>query len=123
MSLIPKSTPEPLPSRGAFIAAAREQYARGSSDNIEIDDNAILSEGDDAAFVMAWVHVDAKRAQAYEGSTEALEANAVMPLLGHADQQQLIAALDAARSVLADSGCELAVMQQIDAALTAAGRP
>lgn len=34
----------------------------------------------------------------------------------------LVAALDAARSVLADAGCELTVMNQIDEALAAVGR-
>lgn len=40
--------------REAVIEAARTRYG---SDEIEIDDNAVLSEGDDGAFVMAWLWV------------------------------------------------------------------
>jgi len=34
---------------------ARELYARGSSDNIEIDDMPMTSVGDDGTWVQAWV--------------------------------------------------------------------
>jgi hypothetical protein len=37
-----------------IIASAREQYG---SDDCEIDDNAVVSRGDDGAFVQAWVWV------------------------------------------------------------------
>lgn len=37
------------------IQRARELYAFGSDDNIEIDDNALVSRGDDGCFVQAWV--------------------------------------------------------------------
>jgi hypothetical protein len=39
------------------IARARDQYALGSDDNIEIDDNALVSRGDDGCFVQAWVYL------------------------------------------------------------------
>ena len=40
----------------AVIAAARRRYEREGE--IEIDDSAIVSEGEDGAYVMAWVFVD-----------------------------------------------------------------
>jgi hypothetical protein len=40
--------------RDAVIKAAREAY---QSDDIEIDDNAVVSQGDDGDFVLAWVFV------------------------------------------------------------------
>ena len=39
------------------ISAARELYALGSDDNIEIDDNALVSTADDGVWVQAWVWV------------------------------------------------------------------
>jgi hypothetical protein len=39
------------------IARARERYALGSDDNIEIDSNAKVSRGDDGCFVQAWVYL------------------------------------------------------------------
>ena len=43
----------------AFIQAARDEWA---SDEIEIDDDPIVSEGDDGAFVAAWVYVTNEQA-------------------------------------------------------------
>lgn len=40
------------------IQRAREKYAWGSSDDIEIDDNAAVSRGDDGCFVQAWVWLE-----------------------------------------------------------------
>lgn len=40
--------------RTAYISAAEARYA---SDDIEIDDDARISESDHGAFVQAWVHV------------------------------------------------------------------
>ena len=39
----------------AEIARARELYSEGSDDDIEIDDNAKASRGDDGCFIQAWV--------------------------------------------------------------------
>ncbi len=39
------------------IAAAREIYAAGSDDNIEIDDNPNLSHAESGVWVAAWVWV------------------------------------------------------------------
>jgi hypothetical protein len=47
--------PEPETATEDEIARARDQYALGSSDNIEIDDNALVSRGDEGCFVQAWV--------------------------------------------------------------------
>lgn len=41
------------------IDRAREMYAYGSSDDIEIDDNAEISQTDDGTWVQAWVWVQA----------------------------------------------------------------
>ena len=43
---------------GPFRQIAREKYAWGSCDNIEIDDDAAVSRGDHGAFVQAWVRVE-----------------------------------------------------------------
>ncbi len=43
------------PATPELIAAARDQYAMGSDDNIEIDDNATLSIADAGTWVSAWV--------------------------------------------------------------------
>jgi hypothetical protein len=40
------------------IQRAREKYALGSDDNIEIDSNALVSRGDDGCFVQAWVWLE-----------------------------------------------------------------
>jgi hypothetical protein len=40
---------------GALIEAARDKYALGSDDNIEIDDGAATSVGDEGTWVQAWV--------------------------------------------------------------------
>lgn len=45
---------EETPHRDAFIAAAREAYG---SDEIEVDDDAKISEGDEGAFVQGWLWV------------------------------------------------------------------
>lgn len=37
------------------INRARQQYAHGSDDNIEIDEEAATSRGDDGVWVAAWV--------------------------------------------------------------------
>ena len=37
------------------IQRARDKYALGSNDDIEIDDNALVSRGDEGCFVQAWV--------------------------------------------------------------------
>ena len=39
------------------IDAARKAYAHGSDDNIEVDDNALVSRGEDGVWVQAWVWV------------------------------------------------------------------
>lgn len=39
------------------IAAARDIYAAGSDDNIEIDDNPLLSHAESGVWVAAWVWV------------------------------------------------------------------
>ena len=38
-----------------LVQRAREEYADGSDDNIEIDDDAFLSNGEDGCWVSAWV--------------------------------------------------------------------
>jgi len=40
-----------------LVGAAKEKYALGSDDNIEIDDDAHESRADDGAWVQAWVWV------------------------------------------------------------------
>jgi hypothetical protein len=40
-----------------LIAKARELYAKGSDDNIEIDENAKVSEMDNGTWVQAWVWI------------------------------------------------------------------
>lgn len=37
------------------ILRARQRYAEGSDDNIEVDDNARVSRGDGGVWVQAWV--------------------------------------------------------------------
>ena len=37
------------------INRARQEYAHGSDDNIEIDEEAATSRGDDGVWVAAWV--------------------------------------------------------------------
>lgn len=49
--------PDNEAERTALMEAAREKYALRSSDDIEIDDDARVSQGDTGAFVQAWVHV------------------------------------------------------------------
>jgi hypothetical protein len=46
---------EVSPEDEALIAKAREEYVH--DDEIEIDDNAVVSCGEDGAFVMAWVFI------------------------------------------------------------------
>lgn len=46
----PRATPDQ-------IEAAREEYAQGSDDNIEIDDDALVSEGEGGYWVQAWVWI------------------------------------------------------------------
>lgn len=58
-----------------------------------------------------------------DDSGAANDTRKVRPAISHAVHDKLVAALDAARSVLADAGCELTVMNQIDEALSAAGLP
>jgi len=41
-----------------LVQMAREQYAEGSSDNIEIDDDAGFSATDNGTWVQAWVWLD-----------------------------------------------------------------
>jgi len=43
--------------RGAYIVAARERYAHGSDDDIEVNDSACVAPGGEGAFVQAWVWV------------------------------------------------------------------
>ena len=38
-----------------LIERAKEEYAHGSSDNVEVDEEAAMSVGDDGTWVMAWV--------------------------------------------------------------------
>lgn len=109
------------PSRGAFIAAARAQYGK---DTIGIDDNAILSEHDTGAWVMAWVDVDNHDAAKHENTEEAREANSTRELLGHSAQQQIITALKyaLARLELADEDLyDDKTLPMLRAALQAAG--
>lgn len=40
-----------------IITAARQKYAQGSSDNLEIDDTPSLSRADNGTWVSAWVWV------------------------------------------------------------------
>lgn len=40
-----------------YIEAARRLYARNSNDDIEVDDTAIVSEGDGGSFVSGWLYV------------------------------------------------------------------
>jgi len=49
-----------LPTREQLIKAAREQYAEGSNDDVEIDDDAQISRNDEGSgsFVQAWVWVN-----------------------------------------------------------------
>ena len=42
----------------ALVAAARDEYATGSDDNIEVDDSAAYSEGDDGIFVQGWLFLN-----------------------------------------------------------------
>jgi hypothetical protein len=56
--------PEPEPATIDEIHRARDQYCLGSSDNIEIDDNALVSRGDDGCFVAAWVWLEDKESDA-----------------------------------------------------------
>lgn len=46
-----------IPDDDWLIEEARSRYARPSDNDIEIDDDAIVSRGDDGAFVQAWVYV------------------------------------------------------------------
>lgn len=41
----------------AFAVAAQNQYCLGSSDNIEIDSHAVISETESGAWVSAWLFV------------------------------------------------------------------
>jgi hypothetical protein len=54
--------PEPASSQATAeeIAAARDLYARGSDDDIEVDDNALASRCDEGTWVQAWVWLPAK---------------------------------------------------------------
>lgn len=109
------------PSRGAFIAAAR---ARHDSDTMSIDDNAILSEHDTGAWVMAWVDIDDDDAAQHEGSEEAREANNTRPVLGYDQQQKLIDALKYALARLEVADEDLyddKTLPMLRAALQAAG--
>ena len=45
------------PSDDECRATAERQYADGSNDDVEIDGDAVVSRGDDGAFVAAWVHI------------------------------------------------------------------
>ena len=47
----------PLDRREALRTKAREMYADGSDNDIEIDDDAGFSESDHGTWVQAWVHV------------------------------------------------------------------
>jgi hypothetical protein len=42
----------------ALVEAARDRYALGSSDSIEIDDGALTSVGDEGTWVQAWVWME-----------------------------------------------------------------
>jgi len=46
--------------RMELVNEARQLYADRSNDNIEVDDNAKVSKGDDGAWVQAWVWVRAR---------------------------------------------------------------
>lgn len=39
------------------VARARREYADGSNDDIEIDDDAARSESNDGVWIAAWVHL------------------------------------------------------------------
>ena len=49
-----------LPLEDRYRKRARELYAKGSDDNVEIDDDAKVSVSDSGAFVQAWVWVPAE---------------------------------------------------------------
>lgn len=67
LNLLGNMKAEPTPDREKIIAAARSQYAEGSDNDIEIDDNAVIAadpwvEGDADPedrrwWVQAWVYV------------------------------------------------------------------
>lgn len=40
-----------------LVEQARDKYALGSSDNVEIDDGALTSESESGMWVNAWVHI------------------------------------------------------------------
>ena len=42
----------------AFAVAAQNRYCRGSSDNIEIDSHAVISETENGAWVSAWLFIN-----------------------------------------------------------------
>lgn len=46
----------------AFAVEAQNQYCTGSSDNIEIDPHAVISETDSGAWVSAWLFVETSAA-------------------------------------------------------------
>lgn len=43
--------------RAEMICAARQEYAQGSDNDIEVDDDAQLSQADDGTWVQAWVWI------------------------------------------------------------------
>jgi hypothetical protein len=48
-----------MPSNEWYIEQAREKYANPSNDDVEVDDDAVISHGnDDGVWVQAWVWVD-----------------------------------------------------------------
>lgn len=46
------------PSKDAIVSSAREQYAKPSNNDLEIDDKPKLSRADGGAWVAAWVWVN-----------------------------------------------------------------
>ena len=81
------------------ISAARELYALGSDDNIEIDDDARVSKGEGGAFVQAWVWVPAPADEADDDDDDdddegpehhATLESAFADAIGHDNYQRLL---------------------------------
>ncbi|MFP3609228.1 hypothetical protein SB778_03825 [Paraburkholderia sp. SIMBA_050] len=58
-----------------LLNEARERYADGSDDNVEIDDGALISEGEGGTWVLAWVWVAGSTSEDDDACRECGEAN------------------------------------------------
>lgn len=56
VEILKRACPQ-TPAPPGMIEAARKQYAEGSDDDIEVDDNACMSRADGGTWVQAWVWV------------------------------------------------------------------